>query len=359
LLSTIIDTIPDQICLKDTDSRYVLANRASMQALGAKSVEEMIGKTDLDYVRRDLALRLLAEEKEILESGKPSIGREMVRRDPTTGEISKCHLYTKVPVKDPGEKTIGLLVVNVDITQRKLDEERVRSSETRLRQLSAHLESVREEERKNIAHEFHDQLGQTLTALKMDLSLLERSIADEKKEISRASLIKEIQSSQGLIDRGIQTVRAIMSELRPELLDQLGLVEALEWEIGKFQQRSGVMCGLTADVGDLQFDARRSIALFRLVQEALTNVARHAQATRVDVIMRTEGNDLVLEVKDDGIGIATDAESKPRSFGLVGMRERVIFLGGKLEITGTTGKGTTIAVRMPIVLTLPDGGGGI
>ncbi|MCX6141685.1 MAG: ATP-binding protein, partial [Ignavibacteriales bacterium] len=110
------------------------------------------------------------------------------------------------------------------------------------------------------------------------------------------------------------------------------------------------------DVGDLQFDARRSIALFRLVQEALTNVARHAQATRVDVIMRIEGNDLILEIKDDGIGITFDAESKPRSFGLIGMRERAVFLGGNLEITGTVGKGTTILVRMPIHETLPDGG---
>ena len=358
LLSTIIETIPDEICLKDTDSRYIMANKASVTALGAKSLEEMLGKTDLEYVRRDIALRLLAEEKQILESGKPMIAREVARVDPKTGEISKCDLYTKVPVKAQDGTTVGLLVINMDITQRKRAEENVKRSELRLRQLSAHLESVREEERKHIAQEFHDQLGQTLTALKMDLSLMERSIADEKKEISRAALIEEMHSSQKLIDRGIQTVRTIMSELRPELLDQLGLVEALEWEVGKFQQRSGVVCGLTADVGDLQLDARRSIALFRLVQEALTNVSRHAQATRVDIGLRIEGDDLVLEVKDDGIGISFDAESKPRSFGLIGMRERAVFLGGNLEITGTVGKGTTIVVRMPIHETLPDGGGG-
>jgi signal transduction histidine kinase len=190
----------------------------------------------------------------------------------------------------------------------------------------------------------------------MDLSLMERGLADEKKDIARAALIGDIHSSQKLIDRGIQTVRAIMSELRPELLDQLGLVEALEWEVGKFQQRSGVLCGLTADVGDLRIDSRRSIALFRLVQEALTNVARHAQATNVDISLRKEGNDLILAIKDDGIGISFDAENKPRSFGLIGMRERAIFLGGNLEITGTVGKGTTILVRMPIQETLPDGG---
>jgi PAS domain S-box-containing protein len=357
LLSTIIETIPDEICLKDTNSRYMMANKASMTALGAKSLEEMIGKTDLEYVRPEMALRHIAEEKAILESGEPTISRERVRLDPKTGEISKCDLSTKVPVKDEEGNAIALLVINKDITDRKRAEENVRRSALRLRMLSAHLESVREEERKHIAQEFHDQLGQTLTALKMDLSLLERGLADEKKEMSRVTLIEEIRSSQGLIDRGIQTVRAIMSELRPELLDQLGLVEALEWEVGKFQQRSGVLCGLIAEVGDLQFDGRRSIALFRLVQEALTNVARHAQATRVDVIIRTEGDDLILEIKDDGIGITFDAENKPRSFGLIGMRERALFLGGNLEITGIMGKGTTIAVRMPIHETLPDGGG--
>ena len=335
-----------------------MANKASVKALGATSLDELIGKTDLDYVRRDLALRLLAEEKQILESGKPAIAREVARFDPKTGEVSKCQLYTKVPVKDERGKTIGLLVLNSDITDRKRGEENLKRSEQRLRQLSAHLESIREEERKHIAQEFHDQLGQTLTALKMDLSLLERGLVDEKKEISRAALLEEIGSSQGLIDRGIQTVRAIMSELRPELLDQLGFVEALEWEVGRFQERSGIVCRLTADVGALQLEPRRSIALFRLVQEALTNVARHAQATKVDVIMRTEGNDLILEIKDDGVGIRFDAENKSRSFGLIGMRERAVFLGGILGITGTEGKGTTVAVRMPIHETLPDGGEG-
>ena len=356
LLSTIIETIPDEICLKDTDSRYIIANKASVAALGAKSLEEMIGKTDLEYVQRDLALRLLAEEKQILESGRPSIGREVVRLDPTTGQITKCDLYTKVPVKAQDGTTVGLLAINTDITQRKRAEENMKRSELRLRQLSAHLESVREEERKHIAQEFHDQLGQTLTALKMDMSLMERDLADEKKEIAREALMEGVHSSQQLIDRGIQTVRAIMSELRPELLDQLGLVEALEWEVGKFQQRSGILCGLSADVGDLQFDARRSIALFRLVQESLTNVARHAQAIGVDVVLRTEGDELILEIKDDGIGITLDAENKPRSFGLIGMRERAIFLGGTLEITGVKGKGTTIVVRMPIHEASREGG---
>jgi PAS domain S-box-containing protein len=356
LLSTIIETIPDEICMKDNDSRYIMANKASVAALGAKSSEEMIGKTDFDYVRRDLALRLLAEEKQILESGKPSISRENVRLDPKTGEISKCDLYTKVPVRAHDGKTIGLLVINVDITQRKRAEERVRKSETRLRELSAHLDSVREEERRHIAQEFHDQLGQTLTALRMDLSLLERELADHTKGISREALIEEIRSSQGLIDQGIQTVRAIMAELRPELLDQLGLLAALEWEAEKFQQRSGVLCQIINNVGVLQVDSKRSIALFRIFQEALTNVARHAQATRLDVVIRSEADDLILEISDDGIGITFEAENKSHSFGLIGMRERALLLGAKLDISGIMGKGTRITVTMPIHQSLPDGG---
>jgi signal transduction histidine kinase len=147
-----------------------------------------------------------------------------------------------------------------------------------------------------------------------------------------------------------------MSELRPELLDQLGLVAALEWEAERFQKRSGLKCQFTSELGEFQFDPKKSIALFRIFQEAVTNVARHAQATTVEVSVRREKNDVLLEIKDNGIGIEPNAEHKARSFGLVGMRERAVLLGGTLEITGIKGRGTTILVRMPFEQTLPDGG---
>ena len=172
LLSTIIDTIPDEICLKDTDSRYILANRASVSVLGAKSLAEIIGRTDLDYVRTELALRHLAEEKAILESREPVINRERVRLDPKTGEMIKCDLSTKFPIMDQDGNAIGLLVINRDITERKSGEEQLRKSEAQLRALAAHVQDIREEERSIMAREIHDELGQALTGLKMDVSFL-------------------------------------------------------------------------------------------------------------------------------------------------------------------------------------------
>jgi PAS domain S-box-containing protein len=356
-LSTMIEAIPDEICFKDAESRYVMANAAAVKALGAKSLKEMIGKTDLDFVRPEMALRHLAEEKAILESGEPAISRERIRLDPRTGEIEKCDLSTKVPVKDRDGNAIGLLVINRDITDRKLTEQRLRMTGERLRELAAHVQTVREEERKHLAQEFHDQIGQTLTALKMDLTMLQYQVADRKKELSRTAIDVEIQAIQQMADHAIGSIREIMAELRPEVLDHLGILPALEFEVEKFQRNSGISCVFTSHIEEIELDQGKSIALFRIFQEAITNVARHAQATHVHVITRREGDDLILEIKDDGIGISFDAENKTRSFGLIGMRERAMLFGGKVEITGTMGKGTTIVVRMPLYQTLPDGGG--
>jgi signal transduction histidine kinase len=261
-----------------------------------------------------------------------------------------------VGIPYPYRGQIATQVVVRDITERKRAQERLKATQEQLHRLAGHLQSVREEERKLLSQEFHDQLGQSLTALKMDLSMLHRSVTDPGKELSRTIIALGIESMHGMIDRAIGIIREIMSELRPELLDQLGIVPTLEWEAERFQRHSGISCTFNSKVGELALGEKKSIALYRIFQEAVTNVARHAKATSVEVTLRKEGDDLVLEIKDNGVGISADAEHKARSFGLIGMRERAILLGGTMEIRGDEGKGTTILVRIPFEQTLADGG---
>lgn len=229
-----------------------------------------------------------------------------------------------------------------DITQRKLAEDEARRAFEHLRALAAHLESIREEERKRVARDIHDQLGQALTALKIDLTALLRGLpADLAPQARNADSILK------LIGETIQSVRRIASELRPGILDDLGLVAAVEWAAEEFQSRTGTECRLDLPADDLAVDPDQATAIFRILQETLTNVARHASAARVDVRLARSNGDLVLEVCDDGIGIPEGKLSQDQSLGILGMRERATLLGGDLAISSVWGQGTTVTVRIP------------
>jgi signal transduction histidine kinase len=246
-----------------------------------------------------------------------------------------------------GKERIILLAIE-DITERKRAEEESNKSHKELRMLANHLQNIREEERNHLAREFHDQIGQSMTALKMDLSLLLRTISDEKQDVQRKLIAEELQSMQKLVDETSQLLWTIITELRPQMLDDLGLVATFEWEAQQFESRTGISCEFKSSAGDIQMDSKKSIALFRIYQEALTNITRHANATVVKSVLRRDKEVLVLEIKDNGCGITLNEKLKPNSFGLIGMRERVLALGGQLEISGIAGEGTTIIVQLPL-----------
>jgi two-component system sensor histidine kinase UhpB len=226
-------------------------------------------------------------------------------------------------------------------------EKALRQAETesreQLRRLAAHIESVREEERKRIAREVHDVLGQALTALKLDLAWLAARLDPSNRRLQRRAL-----SMSRLIDSTVQTVRKITTELRPGILDQLGLFAAIEWQAEQFQARSGVRCHCAISCPDLKIESTSSITLFRVFQEILTNVARHAKARRVETTLRVCDETLLMEVKDDGRGIAPRVVASGKSLGILGMRERVHLLGGEIRFAGVRGKGTTVSVTLPI-----------
>jgi PAS domain S-box-containing protein len=246
-----------------------------------------------------------------------------------------------------GETPKYLIGIMIDVTPQKDSENQLQRSRERLRALSAHLQFVREEERIKIAREIHDELGQVLTALRMDLALLNQGLLESSESMPRQKLMEEIGSMCRLVDRTIQTVRRIVTELRPEVLDHLDLKAAIEWQAQEFQGRSGVTCELNSNIKALDLDRDKATALFRIFQETITNVARHSGATHVRIRLEETGDHLVLEVKDNGRGITEAEISNAKSFGLLGIKERALLLGGEVEIDGAPEQGTTITVRVP------------
>ncbi len=240
-----------------------------------------------------------------------------------------------------GVESVGVMI---DVTERRAAEEELRHSREQLRDLSAHVEWAREEERATISRSIHDDLGQALTALKFELSALRGGAL---AGVAPAELCARIDGMSELVMGTVDHVRRIAQELRPGLLDDLGLVAALEWQAQEFQARTKVECRLYSDLGDIRLPRPLATTCFRTAQEALTNVARHAAARRAEVRLHRRSGRLVLEISDDGRGIETDELRSARSLGLLGMKERARRLGGDVSITGTPGRGTTVTLSVP------------
>lgn len=231
-----------------------------------------------------------------------------------------------------------------EVRERAAAERHLKSSQENLRALAARLHSVREEEWTRIAREFHDHLGQALTGLNMDL----KWIANRLPEGSEA-LRERIQAMSGLVDATIESVRQIVSRLRSDVLEQLGLTAAIAWQAEEFQRRSGIRCNVSLPAEAVQLDQGRSMAVFRIFQELLTNVARHANATRVEVAVGSNSEQVALTVEDNGQGIDGEAVRSPKSLGLIGVRERVLPFGGRVDVEGVRGQGTVVKVVLPRV----------
>lgn len=227
--------------------------------------------------------------------------------------------------------------------ERQQAEAELRRSNEQLRALTGHLQHVREDERTRIARQVHDELGQALTGLKLDLSWLAHRLPAGNR-----TLQQKARALADGIDATIQTVRKISTELRPGILDNLGLVAAIEWQAQEFQLRTGIRCIATVTVAETMWDQEFSTAFFRIFQETLTNIIHHAGASQVEVTLAVDGGQLVLVIKDDGRGISAAAVASAGSIGLIGMRERAALLGGEVIFARGTKRGTTVTVRIPL-----------
>ena len=251
-------------------------------------------------------------------------------------------------VVHPDQDHRELVGMMIDVTESRMASDELRRSREQLLDFSTHLEWVREQERTAIAREVHDELGQALTALKMDIAWLLRRLSDAKGQTPRADLVERIGRMSLLADQTIERVRRITRELRPGVLDDLGLPVAIEWQAREFESRSGVRCEVRSDLVDERLDRDLATGMFRIFQEALTNVGRHAEASRVEVALTRQGRTLLLTVRDDGKGIPSEGPSRAHSMGLLGMRERARRLGGSLTLSGRAGEGTEVVVTVPL-----------
>jgi two-component system, NarL family, sensor histidine kinase UhpB len=290
----------------------------------------------LSRVHPDDQPRVIETNRKAIASGEPF---NLDYRILTPGGELKNIRETGYGTKDARGSVVALFGTAQDITEGKRAEDELESSRDRLRALAGRLQHIREEERTSVAREIHDELGSALTGIKLDLSSLARELGADQKQ--------QIEAILAGVDETIQSVRRISSELRPAVLDAVGLVAALEWAGEEFEARTGTRCRLNLPAHDVVVNPERATAIFRIFQETLTNVARHARATEVHVRLAQADHSLTLEVQDNGSGVSEEQVSAGSSLGVLGMRERALFLGGELTIVGTPGKGTTVRARIP------------
>ena len=325
------------VIVRSRDRYWLNVNGAFVRTFGY-TAEEAVGKTGAE-------LRIWPDAREQEELWQGFLDKKRIRGHETrlrtkSGGLIDVLFYAET-IDLSGEQC--LLASVIDITERKRTEEQLKRYNEELRALSARLHSVREEESARIAREIHDELGADLSSLKWDLEEIDELLSESTQP---SALREKVAALVSLTDRAVDTVRRITSELRPTALDEFGLVEALRWHAQQFQTRTGIVidCDLPESV---DLNREQATAIFRIVQEALTNVLRHARATRVDIKMRREDDYLVLTISDNGRGITEDQKSGPQSLGVLGMRERAHLLGGEIDVEGAEARGTVLSVRLP------------
>ncbi|ODP33424.1 PAS domain-containing protein [Pandoraea sp. ISTKB] len=335
----ILNNIPDQAWLKDTESRYILVNEAFMAACG-RSEADIIGSTPDKVWSSDWGRVYLATDKAVVASG---MRRRYEESRPGADGAPRWFDTVKMPVRDELGRIVGTVGISRDITDRKRSEMALLDSRAQLRQLSAYLQTVREAERTRLSRELHDELGQWLGGLRLGLNYLET-----QPDMPAADQSAHIQMLKELVDETIDAVHRIAADLRPAVLDELGLHAALEWLTESFTQRHGLPCELVMpEAVTACLDSECSTAIFRIVQESLTNASRHGQPTHVRVALDLREGHCHVSIADDGRGMDTARAGHGQRLGLMGMRERALMLGGAFEIDSAPGQGTRILVRIP------------
>lgn len=343
LQKAILDNIPDQAWLKDAESRYIHVNEAFASACGLPE-EQILHRRPVDVWPEEWGRIYIDTDRRVMEEGV-----RLRYEEQRQGQDGTLRWYDtiKTPIRNARGEVIGTTGISRDITDRKQAEQELLESRSQLRELSAYLQSVREEERTRIARELHDELGQSLTAIRIGLGVLETQYGLPGPQ--GAEWAKNLQQLKHIADSTVESVQRIAADLRPLILDELGLASALDWLLESFAERSNISFELIVPPELPLFNREISTAIFRILQEALTNVIRHSRATSVIVELKENGSDVVLRIADNGCGI--DLAASRHSLGLLGMHERAFMLGGTLKITSQPDSGTRIDVRIPLSMT--------
>jgi PAS domain S-box-containing protein len=343
---SIFENAQEGIFRSTPERRFVMANQSMARILGYDSPEDLIaGITDIPrqlYVDSDDRTKIVGMMKR--QGLARSNEVRFYRKDGSIIWVS----MTIMPTRDEKGQVMHYEGIVEDITDRKRADEEIRRTEEQMRAFAARLQTVREEERTHIAREIHDELGGALTGLKIDFSRLTKAAGEIKEELLKYFLLNQMHNTMKHIDKTIKTVRKIATELRPGILDDLGILAALEWQLNDFHKHTGIHCEWISSLEEIHLDEQETTALFRIFQEALTNIARHADATGVRVHLRKEANTCVLDVEDNGRGITKNNIDDKRSLGLLGMRERTLAFGGRIDVKGQPGRGTKVTVEIPV-----------
>ncbi len=334
------------VLVRDMNNRIVLWTRGA-ESLYGFSKEEALGRISHELFQTTFPESLEHFDEILRRTGRWEGTLVHRKRDGERLVVASQQII----YHDLGGQPVRILEANADITERQRAETELNQSREQLRALADRLLRAREEEATRIARELHDQFGRYLTTIKMDARSMERDLAGGLTSDVARVLREKAQTIGQTVDETAQTVRAIATQLRPGILDDLGLAAAIEWQVKDFQKRSGILCALTLPGDDPHLSRDQATAIFRIFQEILTNVARHAQATKVWVHLGDEQDEIVLEVEDNGVGISPTQLAERRSLGLLGMRERAGAFGGAVEIVGSKGQGTTVRVQMPALKT--------
>lgn len=345
MLGLVLDSIPQGVFWKDRQSVYLGANRVSRQAMGLTSPQSVVGLTDFDVptFSHEQAEFFAAKDREVMDSDRPQYG---IVETMTQADGSNLWLETnKLPMHDSAGNVIGIMGTWENITERKRADEDLKASRERLSVLSGQLIAAQETERRQVARELHDEIGQALTGIKLNLKALQQSDATDKQDHLVADTL-------AVVNQTLQQVRNLALDLRPSMLDDIGLVAAVRWCLDRQAQRAGYTAHFHSEPSEISVPPEIAIACYRVAQEALTNIARHAHASQVLVKLELSANELLLIVQNDGAGfdVTTARERAVRggSLGLLGMQERVELVSGQLEIQSSSA-GTTIRACFPVI----------
>jgi two-component system sensor histidine kinase UhpB len=336
MLAHALRSINECVSITDRNDKILFVNESFLKTYGYNE-NELIGK-NIKVVRAPIKLAKLVGNKlptSLLREWKGELWNKRKDGDEFPIYLSSATIY------DKNNKPLGQIGVATDITDRKIAEEKIKETKIQIEELYKHLNDVRENERAGISREIHDELGQSLTAIKMDLEWTIDHIGNTRKV--RNKLFTTID----LVSATIKRVQKISSDLRPGILDDLGMNSAIEWFSGEFEKRSGLVCHLELEeIPDINSNIQ--LTLFRIVQEALTNIVRHANAKIIDIKTFLSRGKIYLKINDDGIGISKENMKSKKSLGLMGMKERLKQFNGTLEIISSENKGACLVICIPV-----------
>ena len=322
----------DFIFVIDRDDRVAYVNRYAAEQVG-KPPEAIVGQPRESLFPPQIAPTQKNTLQKVFRTGQPLNVESKINFGAREVWINTW----LVPFQKQDNRVQSILGISRDLTDRRRMEEELRA-------LYLKLQSVREEERATIAREIHDDLGQRLTGLKIDLSWIQKHLRSDQGDLQRKA-----QSMSRLIDATVKSVRSLSTELRPRILDDFGLIAALEWQAHEFQNKTNISCRFKSTLADLNLPQDQSVAVFRIFQEALTNIARHARASRVEALLRKNSRGIIFTIKDNGRGISPQEIVRSKSLGLLGMRERALLFGWEISLKGSPGKGSSVVLRIPEV----------